>query len=136
MTDFDMYQSFYTGMPKSETRKRDGQNVVAYFSLVFPWPMPQRWTLNSFEVDRAGRSFKWKRTDGSIRRYEGAARFSEWPGRRTLMQFEASMDPGFTFIPNWLLAYLTAQSLPAIVSGPRDYLQRTAKAGPSVEFSR
>lgn len=129
MTDFDRYRHFYQGMPKSETRRRDGRNVVAYFMLEFPWPMPRRWTVNEFQVDREGRSFTWKRLDGTVKRYDGMARFSGWPGKRTLMQFEALMDPGFGFLPTWLLSYLTAQSLPGIVSGPRDYLQRTAKAG-------
>ena len=130
MTDFDSYSRFYTGMPRSETRRRAGRTVDAYFMLEFPWPLPRRWTLDKFQVDHEGRSFTWSRLDGTVKRYEGVARFSEWRGHRTLMRFQAAMDPGFGFVPNWLLSYLTATGLPAIVSGPRDYLQRTAKAGP------
>ncbi len=129
LTDFGRYSQYYTGIPKSQVRRQSGSESQVYLVIDFPWPMADRWALLEFKVDEPGRKFEWRRIGGTVRRYEGEARFAPWPGNRTVMEFDAMIDPGFAFLPQWLLGYFTAQSLPGVVSGPRDYLIRTAKAG-------
>ncbi|MBM3267652.1 MAG: SRPBCC family protein [Candidatus Sericytochromatia bacterium] len=129
LTDFDAYSQYYTGIHRSEVRRRSGNQVLVHMVIDFPWPMPDRWVLLDFRLDEAGRRFTWTRLDGTVKRYRGALRLAPWPGNRTVMEFDGLIDPGFPFLPNWLMAYFTAQSLPGIVSGPRDYLDRTARSG-------
>ncbi|MBM3275223.1 MAG: SRPBCC family protein [Candidatus Sericytochromatia bacterium] len=124
MTDYDKYSSLYTGVPKSQVNWREGNRAEVYLGLWFPWPMPGRWVTLEFEERPDRYEFEWSRKSGSVRRYEGLARFSDWPGNRTLMRFDAVIDPAFPLLPKWLLGYFTAQSLPGIISGPRDYLSR------------
>jgi hypothetical protein len=129
LTDFDSYFRYYTGISRSQVRRRAGESAQVFMVIDFPWPLPDRWVLLDFKLDPESRTFTWRRVDGSVRRYQGRTRLAPWPGNRTVMEFDGMIDPGFPFLPNWLLSYFTAQSLPGIVSGPRDYINRTAKSG-------
>lgn len=127
LTDFGRYNDYYTGISSSEIRKREGKTQWVYFVIDFPWPLPDRWTLNETHIDAGNRSFDWKRVEGTVKKYEGVIHVFEWPGNRSLLRFVGVLDPGFPFFPRWLMAYFQAQSLPGVISGPRDYLIRTTK---------
>ena len=129
MTDFGSYSRYYTGIPRSQMRRRLGRSVQAHFIIEFPWPMPNRWLIQEFDLYPEQHTVTWKRLDGTVKRFDGAFKFTAWGRDRTLMQYVAVIDPGFSLMPSWLLSYFTAQSLPGVVSGPRDYMQRMARAG-------
>ena len=126
VTDFADYYQIYSGIKRSEVRARNGDTLIGYFLLAFPWPLPERWTLNDTVLDPDRMRFKWQRVGGTVRRYDGSLELLPWHQDETLMVFRAAMDPGLAFVPGWLVDYVSLNTLPAIVQGVRDFVARPA----------
>ncbi|MBU6428155.1 MAG: SRPBCC family protein [Cyanobacteria bacterium REEB65] len=129
LTDFADYDHIYTGIKRSEIRGRTGNTLFGYFLLEFPWPLPERWTLNETRLHPGHLAFDWDRVDGTVKRYEGSLELYPWENNKTRMVFRALMDPGLNFVPGWLVDYVASTTLPGIIQGARDYLARTANSG-------
>ncbi|MBI6545192.1 MAG: SRPBCC family protein [Cyanobacteria bacterium NC_groundwater_1444_Ag_S-0.65um_54_12] len=131
VTDFANYPRLYPGIGRSEVRKRNGDTVWGYFLLNFPWPLPSRWTLNETRLHPEQFSFDWVCQEGTIKRYDGRLQLQNLGNNRTLLEFEAVMDPGFNFIPAWLVTHVHKFVLPAIITNVREYLATGADVAAS-----
>lgn len=129
IVDYGQYERLYTGIPRSDVRSRLGSKATVYLEIDLPWPLPDRWCILEFQADEPRKLLTWKRISGTFRKYEGRAKLSVWTVNRTFLQVEAGFDPGYDFLPGWLLDYFIENSVPGVVSGPRDHLQRLPSRG-------
>lgn len=120
ITDYDRYPKMFPSILKSETRKKDGLLEHHYSLLDYPWPFPDRWTLNAIEHHRDRREISWKRIEGTVKELEGS--WQLYPeGERTLVVYSARFDPGIPLIPSWVIEWGSTRIAPQTIQNVRQY---------------
>jgi hypothetical protein len=105
----------------SETRARRGNVIQCYSLLDYPWPLPDKWTLNELVLDRPHWRIRFHRLAGTTKEVIGS--WSLVPdGPRTLVVYRVHVDPGLPFVPRWAVELGSQQVAPGIINGLRRWL--------------
>src|SRR5688572_23813085 len=120
ITDYDHYPRIFPGILKSETRSVKGPVETHYTLLDYPWPLPDKWTLNEI-THRPPQHISWRRVDGSVKELVGSWRL--YPeGDRTLVVYSVRVDPGLPLVPRWAIQWGTTRVAPNIVKNLRKHV--------------
>lgn len=121
-TDYPRRPAIYTTTKKVEVRKPDARQPQVYFLMGFPWPVGDRWVLDSEHLDPDTNHMTWHMLDGNVKSYSGEAQFFPVGAGKCVLSFTATSDPNITVIPDWLMAHVQRLLLPAVVRSLRTYM--------------
>jgi hypothetical protein len=121
-TDYPRRPSIYTTTKRVEVRKPDARRPQVYFLMGFPWPVGDRWVLDSEQLDPDNYHMTWQMVDGNVKSYSGEAQFYPVGGNKCVLSFSATSDPNIAIIPDWLMTHAQRLLLPAVVRSLRTYM--------------
>lgn len=122
ITDYEHYEKIFPNVIKNETRMRRGNVVHNYSELDYPWPLPDKWTLNEITHDPARYQIRFHRIAGSTKEIDGT--WSLFPeGRHTLVVYRVRVDPGLPLVPQWAIEWGASRVAPEIIQGVRKWLK-------------
>jgi uncharacterized membrane protein len=131
-TDYPRRPAIYNTTKKVEVRKPDPRRPQIYFLMGFPWPVGDRWVLDSEHLDPDNHHMTWHMLEGNVNSYAGEAQFYPVGGNKCVLSFVATADPNIAVIPDWLMAHAQRLLLPAVVRSLRSYMD----AGKHVQIAR
>ena len=114
------YPDIFATIKRVDIRSRTPARSVAYVEAAFQWPLGDRWV--QLETVVTGDRVRWRRMDGSIRRFEGSLVATDLPAGRSRVIYDAIVDPGWA-APGWLTAWLESRVEDALVADTRRYLR-------------
>lgn len=118
LVDYEAYRKIFPRILKTEVRTKDGQVEGHYSLLDYPWPFPDRWTLNRITRFEPPRAIDWRRVDGSVKEVVGSWRL--YPeGDRTVVVYQVRLDPGVPLVPAWVIDWGSKQVAPEIIRSIR-----------------
>lgn len=120
LSDHD-YPKIFPNILVCETRYKKGNIVHTYSMLDYPWPLPDKWTLNEMVLDQAKWHIDFRRLQGTTKEVVGA--WSLFPdGPRTLVSYRVHVDPGLPLVPRWAVELGTKTVAPDIIKGIRRWI--------------
>lgn len=121
LSDTD-YPKIFSNILACETRYKRGNVVHTYSMLDYPWPLPDKWTLNEMLLDQAHWKIRFKRLAGTTKEVIGS--WSLFPdGPRTLVAYRVHVDPGLPLVPRWAVELGTQHVAPDIINGIRKWIK-------------
>jgi hypothetical protein len=115
------YPKIYPNILVCETRYKKGNIAHVYSMLDYPWPLPDKWTLNEMVLDQPHWRIDFKRLAGTTKEVIGA--WALYPdGRRTLVSYRVHIDPGLPLVPGWVIELGTKSLAPDIIKGIRKWI--------------
>lgn len=127
-TDFKNYARIYDSIDSVHVEPETDQVVEATFCLRTPWPLPWRTVTTLTRLDPDHFAFRWRRTAGSMRIYEGRMQAEPLDDHHCLVFYSARVDPGFGWLPGWFVTWGQGYVLPSIIRAIRQTL--TVRTGP------
>lgn len=123
LTDYEHYPRIFNGIKSHQTvSQADANHLVNKVVVDSPWPLPDRWTLNSIEHGSNKRWIKFQKIDGEFKTFMG-----EWQlvpqGKGTLLVYKVNIDPGIPLVPDWLINMGTKQILPGVIKAVRQHVR-------------
>lgn len=118
VTDYEHYPEIFDGILSSEIKARQGNKEWHKVRLDYPWPLPDKWTLNELTHDPAARTIRWRRVNGTLKELVGSWRLLP-EGDRTLVVYQVRVDPGLPLVPAWAIEFGTSKVAPSIVTRVR-----------------
>jgi len=120
LSDSD-YPKIFPNILVCETRYKKGNIVHTYSMLDYPWPLPDKWTLNEMVLDQARWRIDFKRIQGTTKEVIGV--WTLFPdGPRTLVSYRVHIDPGVPLVPRWAVEIGTKTVAPDIIKGIRKWI--------------
>jgi hypothetical protein len=110
----------FPAIKRVEVRHRTVGRLLSYAEIEFPWPIGPRWVLA--ETLTTGDRVRWRRLEGSVRRFEGVLKVSEVAAGRSRIVWDATVDPGWA-ASGWLANFLGNQAIEGLVADARRYLR-------------
>jgi len=123
LSDVSRYPLIYPAIKRAEVRERSPGRSISHIEIEFPWPIGSRWLVA--ETSTAGERIRWRRLDGTIRRFEASLVARDVSAGRSRATYDALVDPGWAG-PGWLSGWLEARILEGLVSETRRYLRDQA----------
>lgn len=120
ITDYHNYPKIFPNIKKSETRYKKGLVEHHFTELDYPWPLPDKWTLNEIVHEPAKYTARWHRLDGSVKETVGQWRLLA-EGKRTLVVYTVRVDPGLPLVPQWAIEWATTRVAPQIIGNVRKH---------------
>jgi hypothetical protein len=121
-TDYPRRPSIYNTTKKVEVRKADPRRPEIYYLMGFPWPVGDRWVLDSEHLEPENHHMVWHMLGGNVKTYSGEAQFYPVGNGKCVLSFVATADPNIAVIPDWLMAQFQKILLPAVVRSLRTYM--------------
>jgi hypothetical protein len=121
-TDYPRRPYIYPTTKKVEVRKPDPRKPQVYFLMGFPWPVGDRWVVDSEHLDPDNQHMTWQMLEGNVNTYAGEAQFYPVGNNKCVLSFSAMSDPNISVIPDWLMAHAQRLLLPAVVRSLRGYM--------------
>lgn len=123
-TDFRNYGRIYNSIKSVDIASQTPDVVVARFDLAAPWPLPGRDVTTRTRLDPGRFAFRWRRTAGSMRVYDGQMIARPLDADHCVVYYSAKVDPGYAFLPSWFVTWGQGYVLPSIIRAIRDTLHR------------
>ncbi len=127
-TDFKNYARIYDSIASVQVEPQTAREVEATFQLRTPWPLPWRTVTTLTRLDPAHFAFRWRRTAGSMRLYDGRMQADPLDDHHCLVFYSARVDPGFGWLPGWFVTWGQGYVLPSIIRAIRQTL--AVRTGP------
>jgi hypothetical protein len=121
-TDYPRRPSIYNTTKKVEVRKADPRRPEIYYLMGFPWPVGDRWVLDSEHLEPENHHMVWHMLGGNVKSYAGEAQFYPVGNGKCVLSFVATADPNIAIVPDWLMAQFQKILLPAVVRSLRTYM--------------
>lgn len=119
VTDYEKYAEIFPGILSSETQAKEGAREWHKVRLDYPWPLPDKWTLNEISHEPETRTIRWRRVAGTLKELVGSWRLLP-DGKRTLVVYQVRVDPGLPLVPGWAVEFGTSKIAPSIVERVRE----------------
>jgi hypothetical protein len=121
-TDYPRRPAIYKTTKKIEVRKPDARSPQIYYLMGFPWPIGDRWVLDSEQLEPDTQHMTWRMLEGNVKTYSGEAQFYRVGDGKCVLSFLAQADPNIPVIPGWLMTQAQRILLPAVVSSLARYM--------------
>ncbi len=119
-SDVGRYPSIFPAIKRADVRSRSPGRSVSFIEVEFPWPIGPRWLLAETTV--AGDRIRWRRLEGTLKRFEGSLQASDIAAGRSKAIYDAIVDPGWV-APGWLSGWLEARVIEGVLAETRRYLR-------------